>query len=272
MSHKMNIKHLFKRNRGTREALSRGFPVFDERPVLNNKIVVGTHHKTGTVWLRDIFTTFCRRLGLNFFKGHQHDLPADFDVFLQNHSMFTLDAFTMPYRGVHIIRDPRDRIVSGAFYHQKSAERWLHAKRENFGGMTYQEKICSLPTFEEKLTFEMENSAFQTISDMTSWDYTNENFIEIQYEDLIQDTDLMLFHRIFTYLGIDGRAIPEALKIAWENSLFSGNLKNSVHIRSGRSKQWEEHFTPRLRRHFVELYDDALIVLGYEENNDWACV
>ena len=136
--------------------------------------------------------------------------------------------------------------------------------------MTYQEKICSLPTVEDKITFEMENAGFRGISEMTSWDYTNESFIEVKYEDLIEDTDLTMFHRIFSFLGVEGHAIPAALQIAWDNSLFSGKLQNSVHIRSGKSKQWEKHFTPEHKSRFVELFGDALIHLGYEDNNDWA--
>ncbi len=264
----LNLK---KRVSGAVRALTGSELTAKERAeAVSHRVLIGTHHKTGTVWLRNVFIPLCRELGLIFHAGKQKDLPLTFNVFLENHSQFELDKIVDDYRGLHIIRDPRDRIVSGCFYHQKSSEEWLHVKRDDFDGMTYQEKICSLPTLEDKLHFEMENSGANGIREMLSWDYNNESFIEIQYEDLIEDRDLTLFHKIFTFLSFSGRTIPIALKHAYENSLFSGSLQKSVHIRSGKARQWEKHFQPDHKQKFVELFGDALIQLGYEKNNDWA--
>jgi hypothetical protein len=43
-----------------------------------------------------------------------------------------------------VIRDPRDVIVSGANYHCKADEPWLHIPEKRFGGLTYHQKINSL--------------------------------------------------------------------------------------------------------------------------------
>ena len=51
---------------------------------LSNKILIGTHHKTGTVWLESIFREICRSHNLKFYTGEQDSLPAQFDVFLQD--------------------------------------------------------------------------------------------------------------------------------------------------------------------------------------------
>lgn len=238
--------------------------------MLSNKILIGTHHKTGTLWFHKIFQGICRKFVLSYHTGNQARLPDDFDVFMQDHSKFDLQELKEPYRGVHIIRDPRDRIVSGAFYHQRSKERWLHTKKGKYGGMSYQQKLCSLSSLEDKIAFEMNNAACKTIGEMRCWDYKNSNFIEVKYEELILDLDLMQFHRIFSFLGFDGRSIPAALQIAWENSLFSGELEKSGHIRSGEAEQWKTLFTAEHKRQFVDLFGDALIELGYEQNNDWA--
>lgn len=237
---------------------------------LNNKILVGTHHKTGTVWMASIFRKLCRDLGLRFYSGEQDKLPGDFDVFLQNHSRFDLSVLQEGYKGVHVIRDPRDLIISGCFYHQKSAEPWLHVKKENLGGVTYQEKINSYNSLDHQIMFEMENLGLRSIEEMMSWNYANSAFIDVKYEDLVSDENLLLFHKVFTFLGLPGRCIPRALKIAHANSLFSGNLKNSVHIRSGQGRQWERYFRPAHKLRFRELFGDILIKLGYESNNEWA--
>lgn len=237
---------------------------------LKNKVLVGTHHKTGTVWMKKIFTQSCNQLKLKFFLGKLDEVPPDFNVFLQDHSQFDLDKLDTEYKGLHIIRDPRDIIISGCFYHQKSHEKWLHAAQDQFGGLTYQQKINSYDSLDDRILFEMENSSLWNINQITNWNYTNPAFFEAKYEDLIADVDLLLFHEIFTFLGFSGSVIPEILKIAYDNSIFSGNLRKSVHVRSARSKQWEKYFKPEHRARFVELYEDTLIKLGYEDNNDWA--
>lgn len=237
---------------------------------LNNKIVVGTHHKTGTVWMSGIFNKICKEFGLNFYSGEQKKRPDDFDVFFQSHSKFDLEQPPVEYRGLHLIRDPRDRIVSGCFYHQKSNEEWLHIKKDEFGGLTYQEKINSFKSLDDQIMFEMQNSGLRGIREMLDWNYNNQKFYEVKYEDLISDKNLILFHKIYTFLGFPGKVIPQLLGISYENSLFSNQLKKSVHLRSGKKGQWENYFTPKHKAIFIELFGDALLKLGYESNHDWA--
>lgn len=238
----------------------------DELPYL---ILVGTHHKTGTVWLKNVFGKISRELGLQFYSGCQSELPEDADVFFENHSRFDLACLRGEFRGLHMIRDPRDILVSGCFYHVKSLEPWLHVGRSEFGGATYQEKLRSFASLEDRLRFEMEGVAADTIREMASWDYEQPEFLEVRYEDLIFDEDLHLFHEIFTHLGIPGRSIPCALRVAHENSLFSGRVRDAGHIRSGAASQWTEHLSAANRRRFVELFPDLLVRLGYESDDSW---
>lgn len=234
---------------------------------LRHKILVGTHHKTGTVWMGQIFRKICWEFGLEYFSGRQEDLPPGFDVFFQDHSGFDLTRIQGEYRGLHVIRDPRDVIVSGCFYHQRAAEKWLHVRREEFGGFSYQERLNSFPSLDEQLIFEMQHS--RTIRDMLAWSYSNPNIFEARYEDLILDRNLMQFHRIFDFLGFPGEMIPQALKIAYESSLFSGKVRTSSHVRSGDGGQWRKYFKPEHKAKFCELFGDALTRLGYEADDAW---
>lgn len=236
---------------------------------LNKKILVGTHHKTGTMWLISIFKKISRKFDLKFFRGKQNKLPENFDIFLQDHSQFDFDKLPSEYRGIHLIRDPRDIIISGCFYHTKSQEKWLHIKREKFGGLTYQEKINSYSSLDDQIFFEMENTAFKAISAILDWDYNNAKFMNIKYEDLISDQDLLLFHQLFNFLGFSGKEISEILRITYSNSLFSGNYQRSTHIRSGKARQWEKYFKANHKAKFLSLYSDALIKLKYESNHNW---
>lgn len=214
--------------------------------------------------------TISRLLKLKFHNGVQRALEPNQQVFMQVDSAFELPKLP-GYRGLHIIRDPRDVIISGAAYHEKTVEEdWLLVPKPEFGGVSYQEKLRSFDDAYDKHVFEMNNRGMQTIRQMGSWNYNDENFIEIKYEDLIVDSELALFSQIFLFLGLSGPALPACLDIAWSRSLFSGALKkNGVHIRSGKPKQWRNIFTKPLAYEFQELFGDVLVRLGYEADASW---
>jgi hypothetical protein len=237
---------------------------------LSNRILVGTHHKTGTVWLKSIFNSICHYHSLIFYVGKQENLPVNFDVFLEGHSRFDFESIEFPDRGIHIIRDPRDIILSGAFYHQKSNENWLHYPREKLNGLTYQQKINSYKNLDDKILFEMEHAGRNTITAMQRWNYANPYFHEVKYEELIDDVNLTLFHNLFCFLGFPGSIPPSLLAISYKNSLFSGIHHKSIHIRSGKKNQWRNYFKGFHNDRFLELFGDVLLQLGYEADDNWA--
>jgi len=235
---------------------------------LTAPILIAVHHKAGTNWLASIFRQACSRYDMRWKEGNSPDSCADFDLFFQDHSYFSEALLKDRYRGLHLIRDPRDLIVSGCFYHQHSSEEWLHVPRDEFGGLTYQQKINSFASTAEKLIFEMEHNGSDTIRDLLRWNYHNPAFIEIKYEDLIEDTELLLFAKVFRFLGIAEELIDDFSSIAFNNSLFSGKV-SSEHVRSGKSQQWRQYFDRALAQRFVSLFNEALIDLGYEKNQSW---
>jgi hypothetical protein len=234
------------------------------------KILIGTHHKTGTVWMQSIFRNICLNHSLVFFAGIQADLPENYDIFLEGHSKFDLDAVKVPFRGLHLIRDPRDVIISGCFYHAKASEAWLHRAQQDLQGFTYQESLNRCSTLDEKIMFEMEHAGKHAVDQMLQWNYHLPAFLELKYEDLLNNTDLTLFHRAFLFLGFPELALPSLLLIAQHNSLFSGHLGKSAHIRSGEARQWMKYFKRSHKKRFLELFGDALIRLGYEKDDGWA--
>ena len=232
-------------------------------------VLVGTHHKTGTVWMKHIFEAISKTHDLKFYYGRQNKLPRETELFFSDHSWFRFKALPGNYRGLHLIRDPRDVIVSGAFYHQKSSEAWLQEPRRKFQGQSYQRALNQRESLEAKIRFEMEHAGASTIHEMLTWNYANRQFIEVKYEELIQDESLVLFREIFTFLVYPESWMDSLLGIAYENSLFSGSVKQSGHVRSGLPRQWEQYFTPELRQRFLELFGDALVRLGYEADDRW---
>ena len=45
----------------------------------------------------------------------------------------------IPFKAIITVRDPRDIIVSGYFYHMTTHEPWVHQPRSDYGGKSYQE-------------------------------------------------------------------------------------------------------------------------------------
>jgi hypothetical protein len=243
---------------------------------MNPLIVVCTHHKTGTVWMASIFRAIKRQFKLKLHNGKQSELSPDADIFLQDHSKVDLDALRRrgrPVRCIHIIRDPRDVVISGCFYHVKTTEKWANTPRAEFGGKNYRETIAALPNDHEKLVFEMKHTAMKSITDMINWNYQDQDVFEARYEDLIDDSDFRVFRPMMEFIGFHGADLDTVLEIVRANSLFGGangaTPTGGVHVRSGESRQWPKTFTPELKRAFRELHPEALQRLGYEKNADW---
>lgn len=240
-------------------------------------IVVCTHHKTGSVWMANIFRAIKRHEKLNLHTKSQAELPQEADIFLQDHSKVDLKALKarFPKRGVravHVIRDPRDVIISGAFYHVKTVEKWANNPKKEYGGKSYRQAISALPTDHEKLVFEMDHTGGKTIREMAAWDYAmKDTCFEAKYEDLIIDRDLKIFTPMMQFLGFEGPRLEMALKFVRELSLFGGAAGSDPadHIRSGEGRQWVRTFTPELKAAFKERFPDALQKLGYEAGADW---
>jgi len=240
-------------------------------------IVVCTHHKTGSVWMANVFRAIKRKDKLHMHTKAQADLPPETDIFLQDHSKVDLKALQgrFPKRGVravHVIRDPRDVVISGCFYHVKTVEKWANNPKKEYGGKSYRQAISALPTDHDKLIFEMDHTGGKTTREMLAWDYGQKDLcFEARYEDLIIDRDLKSFKPMMEFLGFEGERLESALKFVRELSLFGGAAGSDPadHIRSGEGRQWVDIFTPELKAAFKERFPGALTRLGYEANDSW---
>ena len=240
-------------------------------------IVVCTHHKTGSVWMANIFRAIKRQEKLQLHYKAQVDLPPGTDIFLQDHSKVDLKALQARFaqrgvRAVHVIRDPRDVVISGAFYHVKTVEKWANNPKKEYGGKSYRQAISALPTDHDKLVFEMDHTAGKTIREMEGWDYKQKDVCyEVRYEDIIVDRDLKVFKPMMEFLGYEGERLQMALKHVAEQSLFGGAAGSDPanHIRSGEGRQWVKTFTPELKAAFKQRFPTALQRLGYEQTPDW---
>ena len=254
-------------------------------------IVHCSHHKTGTVWLKNVLKAISNHYGLKlkvtnstFINDELQPVP---DIYIQNHSL--VNASTLPpFKGSHLIRDPRDIVISGYFYHLWTKEWWVHVPRKGsfehpehwpyfspkeFRNLSYQQYLKSLNE-EEGILVEIRRAAGFNIKHMVEWDYSNSDFIEIKYENLMADWRNE-FNSIFNHYEFSQEAVDISLKLAekfqFENIAKRkvGDVNKKSHLRSGKSGQWKKYFTDLHKARFKDLLGDALIRLGYESNNDW---
>lgn len=240
--------------------------------------VIGTHHKTGTVWMRSTFGAICEAINLQFRPVERNEDISPNEIMppivvFQSHSEFTGFPWLITneqHRIFHLIRDPRDVIISATHYHRVAQESQLHRPRKKFGGKTYQEQLNDLPTDRDRYLFEMENTSANVIRAMHSWNYQRPNCFECKYEDLMADADMTLFSRVLSHLGFSNGEITIGQKKFWQHSIFGKKAgKTGTHIRSGAARQWPDVFDRRLAETFVQEFGGVLVALGYERDNSW---
>lgn len=237
-------------------------------------IVHCCYHKVGTVWFLRVLREVAAHFGLSFGTGDDYERIRSFetdrsiDVFLDYGSHVQLHELGR-YVGSHMIRDPRDMLVSAYFYHLWTPEPWAHLPRAEYRGMSYQEHLNRL-TKDEGLLAEMDRMSFW-INHMADWDYRNPRMYEIRYEEIMED-EPRIMREMFRHYGFTDRAIEESCEIAAKYTFerMSGRKEGgNSHLRSGRTSEWRDHFNEEHKRRFKQLYPNVLSVLGYESEDDW---
>jgi hypothetical protein len=185
-------------------------------------------------------------------------------------------------RGFHVIRDPRDIAVSAYFSHLHS-----HTTDDFPRLVAHREKLGSA-TKDDGLLLELEFRREQYRM-MSAWDYGMPNVLELKMEDAILEPQ-STFERVFAFLGLlDGHpgswpgrnCLPklsagQVADIVRRNDFAhkSGGRKPGEedvhsHYRKGVPGDWRNHFTVRHKDFFKRNYNDVLVKLGYERDDNW---
>jgi len=235
------------------------------------------YHKVGTLWfgriLRDISAEFglSFKIGYNYQKIRKFELYSDADIFLDLGSHVKLDQLPN-YIGSHMIRDPRDIIISGYFYHLWTRESWANFPMVEYGGMSYKEYLNSLSQ-DEGLLEEIKR-VWYWIPHMVNWDYNNPRIFEIKYEDIISNEET-IFRQMFEHYGFKKRAVDRCCLIAEKYSFNNFKIgktvqtRSSNHLRSGKAGDWKYIFNEQHKKLFKKMYPGAVVALGYEKNDNW---
>jgi hypothetical protein len=273
------------------------------------------HHRCASSWIVDVVGAVCRELRLRHVSVHNarefgHDLgrfvrEERVDVLTYTNAEHHYAREVEGLRGFHVVRDPRDVVVSAYFSHLHSHR--VDAEWPELAGR--RERLGALSTA-EGLMVELDALGWQ-FGAMRDWHYDDPRILELRMEDL-SEHPYEEFLRVFRFLdllderrfalarrclhvaskglrvleGIVGdrvsipvgpRRLPteRLLGIIWErefrtmtNGRTRGQEDATHHYRKGVAGDWRNHFTARHEAYFLAHYGDLLARLGYDRPRD----
>jgi hypothetical protein len=244
------------------------------------RLVHCSYHKCLTVYYsRVLSATLNRWRRLSGGYKHFNSLIREFDreggqyriASINNHAL-QWDSPAM--RVSRFIRDPRDLVVSGYYYHKKGSEAWSRivdpvardfevvngrVPRGLRPGDSFASYLQSV-SVEEGLIAEMEfrGPAFES---MRGWPLSHPDMLVMKYEDVMKD-ERGSFEKLFDFYGFGSLLRRRGLRAVDKYSTRGGAAVTS-HIRDPRPEQWREAFTQRATEYFESHYGDILGQYGY---------
>ncbi|MDJ0660402.1 MAG: sulfotransferase domain-containing protein [Crocosphaera sp.] len=273
------------------------------------------HHKCGTQWVQGILREVAQEMGWLYGHAHNEEIfnydfeefikERKFDIFSYTNAKYQYIKDFNNFKGFHVIRDPRDIVVSAYYSHLYShpVDNYDHLKKER--------EILQKMSKDEGLIQEMEFNQ-RVFEDMERWNYDQDHVMEIKLEDLSRDP-YGSFVDIFRFLGIVSESRPTyqerwnhllaitsrttqkklfsnplinislkkipyeiALGIIYENRFQKKTKGRTIgeedvksHYRKGVAGDWKNHFNEDHINFFKDKYGQLLINLGYEKDENW---
>jgi hypothetical protein len=91
-------------------------------------IIHTSHHKVGTSWIGKILKLVADEFGLPYASNDLSQLARPRPAIFVQVRVYVLPGSISNYRGSHMIRDPRDIVLSGYHYHLWTSEDWCNKK------------------------------------------------------------------------------------------------------------------------------------------------
>lgn len=231
-----------------------------------SKIIIGTHHKSGTNFFLNVLTTLHKNSDIRLWDRNSNPAsrkkPTNWNVYFDHWSSWVIDIEQYNFKGIHSIRHPASLIFSAAKYHCKSKESWLHVSKKEYSGRTYSQVINSLSSMEDALLFEMRHASKKVIKRMLELK-KDSRFYHLKLEDISNDPQMIEIEKALDFCEIKGD-----LKFSWMDACKQNCLWNLTtlpkHSTTGVSSDWEMYFTGKVLAEFRNLFGDCEEQLGYQ--------
>lgn len=253
----------------------------NDAPIAGRHLVQCGYHKCLTMYYRKVMskTTRSPLTSAGNFTHFFHRLDefyrrcADFPVASISGHAIDLDRFD-EVRVTRFMRDPRDLLVSGYYYHLRSAESWCDlVEPEDSDWQVVNGKVpAALPaglsfaqylkqaTLQQGLLAELDFRQYHFDS-MLQWPQQDPRVMLVRYEDLVNN-EAETYDRMFEFYGFNrmarfvGRHYARRYRAARRQA-------RSRHIRNSSAGQWRQLFSSELTQEFYRRYRDLLERYNY---------
>ena len=246
--------------------------------IKKQKVLVNGSPKTGTTWMLKLVNSIPGYHGLGNFHGEieRYKIIEPGEV-VHGHDWYTADLAQImkdkDIRVVHMIRDPRDQLISRVFHIRRDE---THIWHEQLKKSSLDEAIELCIEGREGLP------GARTMVELTqSWFKSEIEVIVVRYEKLISDPEIE-FRSVLEYLETD---LPDDLVTAiiernqferlsagrkfWNKTRRRGQADPKSHFRKGIVGDWQNYLNEAHKAQFKEVAGDKLIELGYENGLNW---
>jgi hypothetical protein len=215
-----------------------------------------THHRSGTVLMRNVFQRYAALTNRPFFKGKYEQCPEGVELYQDAHSHTRLPDEA---HGIHLFRDPYALLLSHVRYHliTESPGEPPNAVVMSDGRL-YGEHLREKASLEEMAFFELEQIYRLTLSDMLAWDYSDARFINVPLDAFDNSGSAIVVARWLRARFDDFDADESALEDAFRHVIANQPLKR----RHGTRREGEDPqrlltpaVTDYMQREFPRLQD-----------------
>lgn len=170
-------------------------------------------------------------------------------------------------KGYHLIRDPRDVIISNYWS-------WKVSHKNNSDNILRNRAILNELDVKQGILYLIQQRLVPYLQQIEDWplDYSP-LLLPLRYENLNADLKSSLY-QILEFLGLEARhSILDdmATKFTFEAMAKRkpGEEDVSAHRRKGIAGDWKNYFDADISAAFKETYGDIVERLGYEESGEW---
>jgi hypothetical protein len=240
-----------------------------------------SYHKCLTVYFGKVMNALFNRWffwsrGFHHFNSRIEEFyeqSANYTLASVNNHCLDLDRIG-DCRITRFVRDPRDLIVSGYFYHKRAAEAWCDIRNPSDSDWmvvngTVPNGIQPNQTFAEYLqSISKEDGLIAEIDfrhkhfeSMIRWPNEDPRILTLQYEKII-GAEQIAFRDMLRFYGFSPMTVAVGVALSKRYSAEQRSSRTK-HIRNPQPNQWKEHFTPRVEQYFLSRFPDLLAKLGY---------